>query len=194
MADYNAIVVGSTGSVGRELIKLLASSTRCKKVVAIARRPIDPSTYATAFPGLPETHAAKVLVHVVDFDQLKIEDFAAHEADACFCCLGTTRADAGSADAFIKVDLHYVTKAAELSKEAGIPYFGLLTASYNAFMQNSNKSSWFLYPRTKGLAQEAVAKLGFIRTGFFQPGLLRRGNLARTVERVASYVLPSVRT
>ncbi|RQM30538.1 hypothetical protein B5M09_000278 [Aphanomyces astaci] len=137
MADYNAIVVGSTGSVGRELIKLLASSTRCKKVVAIARRPIDPSTYATAFPGLPETHAAKVLVHVVDFDQLKIEDFAAHEADACFCCLGTTRADAGSADAFIKaVDLHYVTKAAELSKEAGIPYFGLLTASVRPYPQS----------------------------------------------------------
>ncbi|ETW07663.1 hypothetical protein H310_02126 [Aphanomyces invadans] len=186
MADYIAIVVGGTGSVGRELIKLLAISTRCKKVVALSRRPIEPSSFATVFPGLPETEASKVLVHVVDFDNLKDEDFAMHHADACFCCLGTTRADAGSAEAFMKVDLHYVSKTAELSKAAGIPYFGLLTAS------NANKGSWFLYPRTKGLAQEAVANLNFIRTGFFQPGLLRRGDLARSVERWASYVLKSV--
>ncbi|KAF0693588.1 Aste57867_15453 [Aphanomyces stellatus] len=185
MADYNAIVLGGTGAVGRELIKLLAASGRCKKVIALSRRAIESSAYGTTFPGLLEEHNAKVVVHPVDFDNLKLDDFASHNADACFCCLGTTRADAGSAEAFIKVDLQYVTKAAELAKEANIPYFGLLTAS------NAAKTSWFLYPKTKGLAEEAIKNIGFIRTGIFRPAMIRRGELARRAERVGSYLLPA---
>ncbi|CAK4760512.1 hypothetical protein LEN26_007661 [Aphanomyces euteiches] len=186
MADYNAIVIGSTGAVGRELVKLLAASSRCKKVVAFSRRAIEPPSYPSVFPGLSQEFSEKVAVHTVDFDNLQLQDFAAHNADACFCTLGTTRADAGSAEAFIKVDLHYVTKAAELSKEASIPYFGLLTAA------NTAKNSWFLYPRTKGLAEEAIKNTAFIRTGIFRPGLIRRGDLARGVERIGSFVMPTV--
>jgi oxidoreductase len=78
----------------------------------------------------------------MDHMEDKKASFADH--DASFMCLGTTRKDAGSAEAFRKIDLHWATKFANLSKEAGIPHFQLLTA------QGSNKNSWFLYPQTKG--------------------------------------------
>lgn len=60
-------------------------------------------------------------------------------------------------------------------------------------MQGANKKSWFLYPQTKGEAEESIKSLGFERTSLFRPGLLDRGELMRTVEAIGSYVLPSVR-
>ncbi|KAF0693589.1 Aste57867_15454 [Aphanomyces stellatus] len=181
--EYKAIVLGGTGAVGRELIKLLAASNRCNGVVALTRRPIASSAYATTFPGLQ--NETKLVVDAVDFDKLKLDDFAKHNADACFSCLGTTRADAGSDAAFIKVDLEYVSNAAALCKQAKIPYFGLLSAS------NAAKDSWFLYPRTKGLAEDAIEKTHFVRTGIFRPGMINRGHLARTAERIGNVLLPS---
>jgi len=59
-------------------------------------------------------------------------------------------------------------------------------------LQGSNKNSWFLYPKTKGLAEEAIIKLQFPRTSIFRPGLLRRGDLARGIENYAQWVMPSV--
>lgn len=59
-------------------------------------------------------------------------------------------------------------------------------------MQGANKNSWFLYPQTKGEAEENIKSLGFERTSYFRPGLLDRGELKRTLEAIGSYVLPSV--
>lgn len=35
---YNAVVFGSTGAVGREVVRALAESEKCRSVVAIVRR------------------------------------------------------------------------------------------------------------------------------------------------------------
>ncbi|KAG7391257.1 Oxidoreductase htatip2 [Phytophthora boehmeriae] len=131
----------------------------------------------------------KLQIVTVDFEELHRDWKNVPEGiDAAFSCLGTTRKDAGSAEAFRKVDLEYVTTFAELAKGAGVPYFGLLTAS------NANKDSWFLYPQTKGEVEENVKRLSFERTSIFRPGLIDRGEKARTVESIASYILPSITT
>ncbi|KAG6950557.1 hypothetical protein JG688_00014105, partial [Phytophthora aleatoria] len=44
------------------------------------------------------------------------------KVDAAFSCLGTTRKDAGSAEAFRKMDLGNVTKFAEVSKAVDVHY------------------------------------------------------------------------
>ncbi|OQR86138.1 oxidoreductase htatip2-like protein [Achlya hypogyna] len=183
MAEYRAVVVGATGAIGRELVKQLTESTRCTSVIALSRRALDPSALAAAFPGAT---IAKIRVQVVDYDHLQLADVASHGANAAFCCLGTTRKDAGSDEAFRKVDLTYVENSAKLAKEADIQYFALVSAS------NANARSWFLYPKTKGLAEEAIKALGFRRTCILQPGLLQRGDLTRYVERVGQWILPSV--
>jgi oxidoreductase len=91
MSSYKAIVIGSTGAIGRELVKLLAESAKCTKVIALSRRAIDTSSLTSVFPGLPAEQTAKVHVHVVDYEKLQSSDFDLHNADAAFCCLGTTR-------------------------------------------------------------------------------------------------------
>jgi len=92
---------------------------------------------------------------VFPLDDLKKDEnkhhFEGH--DAAFCALGTTRGDAGSDQAFIKVDYDYVTQFAEQAKAAGARDFHLVTSV------GANKSSWFLYMRTKGLVRNKTGLL-----------------------------------
>lgn len=59
--------------------------------------------------------------------------------------------------------------------------------------QGANKKSWFLYPQTKGEVEENIKNLQFARTSIFRPGLLNRGELARSVESIGLYIMPNVR-
>uniref|UniRef100_K3X5R0 NAD-dependent epimerase/dehydratase domain-containing protein n=1 Tax=Globisporangium ultimum (strain ATCC 200006 / CBS 805.95 / DAOM BR144) TaxID=431595 RepID=K3X5R0_GLOUD len=190
--SYVALVIGSTGAVGRDLVAELVQSAKCAKVIALSRREIPESKWSATFPALDATLAqGKLEIRQVDFDQLasgQVIIQPEEKIDAAFSCLGTTRKDAGSAEAFRKVDLEYTTQFGELAKAAKVPYFGLLTAS------NANKNSWFLYPKTKGEAEESIKVLQFERTSFFRPGLINRGELMRTVEMIGSYVIPSITT
>ncbi|ETI42057.1 hypothetical protein F441_12713 [Phytophthora nicotianae CJ01A1] len=188
--EYVALVQGATGAVGRALVAELVQSPSCTKVIALTRREIPDTQWGDAFPSMDVAAAQnKLEIIPVDFEEMNRDwKKVPVSVDAAFSCLGTTRKDAGSAEAFRKVDLEYVTKFAELAKDAGIPYFGLLTAS------NANKDSWFLYPQTKGEVEENVKELQFERTSIFRPGLINRGKLARTVESIAGYLLPSITT
>nr|KAJ3420501.1 hypothetical protein HK105_005603 [Polyrhizophydium stewartii] len=89
-------------------------------------------------------------------------------ASVGYCCLGTTRADAGSAEAFVKIDYAIPLQAAKMFKEngKGDQHYMLVTAS------GSNASSMFLYPRTKGELERDVQALGFSRLTILRPGLL----------------------
>ena len=84
------------------------------------------------------------------------------------------------------MDLDYVTTFAELSKAAGVSYFGLLTS------QGANKDSWFLYPQTKGQVEDKVQQLKFKRISIFRPGMLQRGDLLRGTEKMFGWMVPGV--
>jgi len=167
-----ALVIGGTGAIGKCLVKELLESPKWSKVTTIGRRK----------GNFPEN--SKLEQIVVDMDRMEEskDKFIGH--DVSFCCLGTTRKDAGSAEAFKKVDLEYVTNFAKLSKDVGIKHF-LHVTSYG-----SNKNSWFLYPQTKGQAEENVNNLHFNTTVVLRPGLLGRGTDSRFVEKVAAIVAP----
>lgn len=77
-----------------------------------------------------------------------------------------------------------MTKFAELSKAAEVPYMGLLTS------QGANKNSWFLYPQTKGEVEDKVQQLQFARTSIFRPGMLQRGDLLRGNEKMFGWMIP----
>ncbi|KAG1708046.1 hypothetical protein DVH05_024731 [Phytophthora capsici] len=177
-------------AVGRELVAELVRSPSCSKVIALTRRQVPETQWGDAFPSLDVSAAQnKLEIIPVNFEELHLDwKKVPDNVDAAFSSLGTTRKDAGSAEAFRKVDLEYVTKFAEHAKDAGVPYFGLLTSS------NANKDSWFLYPQTKGEVEENIKNLAFERTSIFRPGLINRGELARTVEAIAGYILPSITT
>ena len=87
-----ALVAGATGEVGRALVRRLAAHPAYANVVVLARR---------AAPAAPPG----VTWRVIDFDALEgsVTDL---EVDDVFCTLGTTMKQAGSKDAFRKVERH----------------------------------------------------------------------------------------
>ena len=60
----------------------------------------------------------------------------------------------------------------------------LLTAT------NSNPASWFLYPKTKGEIEEAVAGLGFDRLDIYRPAFLKGRPSGRIMEELAGKIVP----
>jgi uncharacterized protein YbjT (DUF2867 family) len=169
----SVIVAGSTGLVGRELIKRLLADKQTGTVHALMRR--EPRVF-------PESR--RLLKHVVDFAQLPLLPVA-HE---CYIALGTTIKDAGSESAFRAVDLDAVRVVAEAARSAGVLRLALVSAL------GANATSTVFYNRIKGQAEEAVAGLGFERVVIARPSLLMGdrealGQRTRPMERVVLSVL-----
>lgn len=179
-----AVVVGGTGSVGMELVGLLLQSPAWSQITAVGRREV---VVSAAYQGYD---ASKFVQKVVNMDNLPDEAASAFEnAHSVFCTLGTTRKDAGSAEQFRKVDLHYVQLAARAAKQAGVQHFSLCTskgANVNMWASSLSPFHALLYIKTKGQAEEAVKAQGFARVSIFRPGALDRGPKARWNERLAS--------
>ncbi|EPQ31670.1 uncharacterized protein PFL1_01003 [Pseudozyma flocculosa PF-1] len=123
--------------------------------------------------------------HPLDFDKLLSGDQAEAEklsqvgADVVFITLGTTRAEAGSAQAFEKIDRQYVLAAAQAALTGSTTTTMTTTTTKPAAdktivycsSQAANSSSLFLYPRSKGLTEEGLAKLAS-DVIIFRPGFL----------------------
>ena len=154
-SKLSAFVLGATGEVGKELTSILAANENFSRIVLIGRRKLE----------LNGEKFARIEQSIVDFDKLSDSSDAFRGFDVGFCCLGTTRAKSG-VEGFIKVDRDYVVESAKLAKNGGCKQFHLVTG------QGSNKKSFFLYPKTKGEAEEAVSNLGFDRVSIYRPGLL----------------------
>jgi NAD(P)-dependent dehydrogenase (short-subunit alcohol dehydrogenase family) len=81
MQPYSAVVLGSTGNVGRQIVNLLAASPAVRQVVVVNRRRAD------GFVGMPKVRE----VVVRDMDRLaEAVEPAAREAGATvgFCTIG----------------------------------------------------------------------------------------------------------
>jgi len=154
MSEMTALLLGATGETGRELLKHLCDCGQYTKVILVGRRKVEDGPTSD-----------KVEQRVVDFDNLDAHKKSFAGADVAFCCLGTTRGKAGK-DGFVRVDYDYVVNSANILKDAGCKQFHLLTS------KGSDPNSFFLYPATKGKAEEAVKALNFDRTSIYRPGLL----------------------
>ena len=124
---------------------------RVGQVVAPTRRPLTPH---------PRLHNP-----LVDFARLPASE-SWPEVDGVICALGTTRAVAGSAEAFRMVDFVYSLAIAHLARSRGATRLAL-TSSMGA-----NPRSIFLYLRTKGQLEEALERLGWDSLTIVRPGLL----------------------
>ena len=147
-----ALLVGASGLVGREMLKLLVDEPACTRVIVLARRPL---------PSPP----AKVEAHVVDFDHLEAAASLV-DADAVFCALGTTMRQAGSQERFRRVDYGYALAVARLARERGARQFLLVSAL------GADARSRIFYNRVKGELEEAVLALGYPGVTIVRPSLL----------------------
>lgn len=152
--ERSVMLLGATGLVGRECLRLLLADPGVTRIVALTRRPLDDQA---AWP--------KLHVEVVDFEQLALRG-ELFGVDQIFCALGTTIKKAGSRDAFRRVDFTYPLTAAKLGAERGARHF-LLVSSLGA-----SAESRFFYNRVKGQLEDALRTLPYPSVTIVRPSLL----------------------
>jgi uncharacterized protein YbjT (DUF2867 family) len=147
-----ALLAGSTGLIGKQLLELLLNDPHYTVVKAISRKPLA-------------IQHAKLQNIVADLDTLT-EHHDQLKADDVFCCLGTTIKQAGNQAAFRKVDYDYPLELAKLTKNQGASQFLIITAL------GSDAKSGIFYNQVKGEVEQAIDAVGFDSYHIFRPSLL----------------------
>ncbi|KAF8159403.1 hypothetical protein B0H34DRAFT_782171 [Crassisporium funariophilum] len=173
----SALIIGATGQTGRLLLQNLLVSPHFTRVGEYGRR-LTPTGEITAGQD-------KLEQKVIDFEKLQESGLSSGKWDVVFITMGTTKATAGSAEAFEKIDREYVINAAKEARSADVPQRLVYLSS-----AGSNSSSPFLYPKSKGLTEEGLAKIGYTDTIVFRPGFLAGTN--RGEHRLAESIFGKV--
>jgi uncharacterized protein YbjT (DUF2867 family) len=147
-----ALIAGASCLVGQQLLPLLLASDRYAKVIAVGRRPV------------PHVHPT-LEQRVLELDYLE-EHRLSLIADDVFCCLGTTMRQAGSKEAFYKVDYLYVVKLAAITAGNFAAQFMVVSA------MGADAESRIYYNRVKGEMEQAVRQVPFRAIHIFRPSLL----------------------
>ena len=157
------LIVGSTGAVGQEALRLALADERIQRVIAPTRRPL---------PAHP-----KLRNPVVDFSALT-GDESWWSVEAVICTLGTTIKIAGSQSAFAAVDRDLPILVARLAQGAGATRFAL-NSSLGA------NPSGNLYLRTKAEAERGIRDLRYSSLTIVRPSLI---DAHRTESRIGEQV------
>jgi len=168
------LIAGATGLVGSHALALALGDPRVSAVVAPTRRALDPR------PGL--------INPVVDFARLP-QDADWWAVDAVVCTLGTTRRQAGSAAAFVRVDHDFPLEVAYLARR-----HGARTYAFNSAL-GADASSPVLYSRTKGETERDLQAVGYPSLTLVRPGLIGGARaesrpLEQAAVRVSGWVQP----
>ena len=173
-----ALIAGSTGLIGQQLVQLLTESPLYEKVIAITRQDL---------PAHPKLVQVKI-----EFGSIT-EKSEMIKADDVFCCLGTTMAKAGSKEKFRQVDFYYPYLLAKTTYATGAKQYLIVSAL------GANKSSSIFYNEVKGEVEEAVSAVGFDAVHIFRPSLLlghrpekRSGeDTAKLFYRIFGFLIPN---
>ncbi|KAJ6474678.1 hypothetical protein C8R47DRAFT_1221083 [Mycena vitilis] len=172
-----ALILGATGQVGGYLLKELLANPNITRVGEFGRR-------TTALESLT-TGKDKLEQKVLDFEKPEAAGLAEGNWDLVFIALGTSAKAAGSPEAFERIDREYVINAARAAKSASHPQRIIYVSSIGA-----NPNARFLYPRSKGLTEEGLARLGYEETIVFRPSFL--AGTKRSEFRLAEKVATSI--
>jgi len=148
----NAAIIGATGLVGQQLLKLLLASDRYEQVHSISRRPID-------------LESPKLIQHIAPLDSISTVQPGVHIDDA-FCTLGTTIKVAGTRENFARVDRDYVCAFASWAKRNGATAMAV-NSSLGADARSGN-----FYLKTKGEMEDCLRENGFDSLTLVRPSLL----------------------
>lgn len=145
------LITGGTGLVGDHLLRMLIQEKRVSGIAAPTRRPLAdiPDVFNPHDPQLTDA-LAQVSTPV----------------DIAFCCLGTTRREAGSKEAFVHADYTLVIDTALTAKKLGASHFLVVSAL------GANAHSPFFYNKVKGEMEEALIAQQWPRLTIVRPSML----------------------
>jgi uncharacterized protein YbjT (DUF2867 family) len=147
-----AILFGSTGLIGTNILRLLNSSNEFTSITSFVRKRSD----------IVPTKVKEIVTDFQNIEKYK-EEFV---CDACFISLGTTIKQAGSQEKFKEVDYTLVLNIAKLCKIMDVKSV-LVVSSLGA-----DPNSTIFYSRVKGEMERDVSKLELNSLYFFRPSLL----------------------
>ena len=145
------LLTGATGLVGGHLLRMLLNAPDIKSIAAPTRRPLSDIS------GVFNPHDPQLtysMAHVLD------------PVDIVFCCLGTTRREAGSKEAFVHADYTLVIDTALVGKKLGAQHMLVVSA------MGANAHSPFFYNRVKGEMEEALIAQQWPRLTIARPSML----------------------
>lgn len=148
----SALLVGASGLVGGQCLRLLLEGNKYSHVIVLGRRKV-------------QLEHPKLVQFEVDFENLPDGD-EQFEADDVYCCLGTTIAKAGSKEAFARVDRDYPLRVGQRAVKHGAKQY-LLVSSVGAHPASSN-----FYLRTKGEVEREISEVPFHAVHIFRPSML----------------------
>ena len=152
--SLTVLVAGATGLVGREIVRRLKADEHFGEIRALLRRPLP-----------PELASSRIRECVCNFKNLA-DHSDWFQVDQVFCALGTTIKQAGSQEAFRRVDFEYPLTIARLARERGARHFLLVSA------MGANPESKVFYNRVKGELEIALQDLSYPSLTIARPSLL----------------------
>ncbi|KAI5123478.1 hypothetical protein M0805_008848 [Coniferiporia weirii] len=179
MSGKSALLLGATGAVGKHVLREVLASGEYTRVCEAGRR-------VTPLADLPGAEG-KLEQRTVNFERISEAGLREGRWDVVIITMGISRAAAGSAEMFEKIDREYVLNAARAAKsddpthEQRLVYCSTILA---------NASSPFLYTRSKGMTENGLADLGYADTITFRPGYL--ANAGRSHVRFRELVIAPV--
>ncbi|MEM6161643.1 NAD(P)H-binding protein [Erwinia sp. P6884] len=145
------LITGATGLVGRHLLRKLIDDPRVSEIIAPTRR------------KLPEMDK---VTNLVEDDLTDSLGPLKTPLDLVFCCLGTTRREAGSKAAFVHVDYTLVVDTAIAGQRLGAKHLLVVSA------HGASTRSPFFYNRVKGEMENALTQEQWPRLTLVRPSLL----------------------
>ena len=147
-----ALVFGSSGLVGQQLVKQLIQNNSFQKIKLFVRKK-------------PKIQNPKIEIIETKFDNLEILSPKIN-GDSCFFCIGTTKKNSPDKSEYQRVELDLPKKIANLAKQNKIQSFIFVSSGY----ANSKSSGDYL--RYKGLVEEELLSLNFNNLGILRPSFL----------------------
>lgn len=160
------MILGATGLVGAEVLRLALNDPRVTRVIAPTRRPLPPHP--------------KLVNPVAERLESLAQGIAAGSVDALLCALGTTIAKAGSKPEFQRVDYVLPLAFARRCHEAGTRVCAMVSSI------GASPSSAFFYARTKGEVERDLESIGFESLTLLRPNIIEGHRTeVRAAERAA---------
>jgi uncharacterized protein YbjT (DUF2867 family) len=144
-----AIIFGATGATGQELAHVLCEDERYTDIYCPTRRPLN-----------WQHQKLRVLDFNEGLDSLNID------CDVAYVCIGTTVKQAGSVEAFRKVDFDLVFDICKWAKKINVSELHLQSSI------GADASSKMNYLKVKGELEEVVKKLDIKQLFIYRPALL----------------------
>jgi len=165
-----ALIFGSSGLIGNQLLNKLIKSNNYNKIKLFVR-------------SVSEINDSKIEIIETDFNNLENykEDI---KGDDCFFCIGTTKRNTPDKDEYRRIEYNIPVEIAQIAKLNSVNSFIYVSSGF------ADPKSSSTYLRQKGGVEEELKKLNFLKLGIMRPSILlgdRKEN--RVLEKIGIFVM-----